>query len=409
MILEKNTNDMFKPGDKVVILMNNEGLPGGRIYEAHIGKTYTLKVFREYFDKDEEDNLGYWCMKEVQRVWNCRAFKKVEDGQAAAPVVEKPKEIDFGKLLLDDLRKEARRLRVPYKGVAKAALLNAVVEASKGLPGPVPAVKEAPPPKEEEPWKKWGLQFMEKYNKQQYNTITGYRTIRADGKEVVSTYYNEDSDLHAPCHASLGRKKAWDYFYQAPHKNWLNRPGYKEYVEYWLNDSPLSHAVLTKTWEDALKYGVVVDSKQFTVNQHALFGIGLREGNEFHHPAEMFGKLKAEHVHPRIAWFLASNYWVNGEGVLIPKYWTGAHQVHNSNYDWENFVAFLKEGKLYANPGPTVDQLKQEQHYLVSAALGKPMGDLSIAKKLSSLERRYKKTFNGLLLIAGHLTQEIFG
>lgn len=362
-----NTNDMFKVGDRVVITHDNGALPGGHIgfelFQELEGKVFELRAFRE------TEAGGYWWVKGSSLVFNCKVFQ-----HESIILAEK-----MQNLLLDDLRKQARKEGVNPVGLRKGELIRALT-GMVNKPIKVDDLK-VEPVKEEIP--DYVLRGRELRQESLPRAVANYTVVALDGKSFPPEYGNDrrkSSDVGAPCHASLGRRRLlapWKYLILDVHGHYVSmekdfQEVYKEWVMFWVNGHAIGKkAVIDKGWKDILDHGIVLDASKLTISEAATFAIGLREGSEFAtRRLTMFKRLLDKKVSPIVAWLVSCNVNYNG----AKNYWTGGHQVCTALNDVDGILRWAangtmrfceKEGKL----SEPVNHANEKGSYKVSAAV----------------------------------------
>lgn len=158
----------------------------------------------------------------------------------------------------------------------------------------------------------------------------------------------------APCHAALTYMPRpsfliLDVSNHYKHRSDKLKPAYIKWVEFWLNDSHMSRVFETKTWDEALKYGVLVDGRKWGISEIAVAAIGLREGSEYAgRRLPLFEKLlETRNIPKKLAWLASCNFFLTNDGEAHYHPWTGAHQVMNSiGFHTDGIFRWINEGTL---------------------------------------------------------------
>lgn len=280
-------NPGFKVGDKVEILNNNPyPFPGGPIH-GYIGKIAEIKEIHE--------ERGYVRMVEPNYVWAFQNIRKAEEGK---PNAKKP-----------------AKVKKPKK-VKKKALSVLLKEAMRGNAGTV----------------SYALRFSEMKDRIQAQDACNARmTWWYPG-------YNEIGPIKGECIEIIQDVGVMSAKYSVTLKK-----QYRQFVNWVINDSPWSAAIITKNLGNAFKHGVKFNV-DVPIHHIVAAGITLREGSEYSQTIPpIFSHVLSKGYSGNVAYLISLFLRKNGKNY-VQTGWGGGHHTLNGVMDWPVLREFFKKG-----------------------------------------------------------------
>ena len=323
--MEKKKKPKFQVGDRVKLVrisFDDEGQAGGDIghaHDRHLGTIHTIKSVYEGLHKGVE-RIGYQFPEEVDGfdyIFDERGLKRVRKAKPIPDVPDAIVGMDLGGMPL--------------------------------VPAPIPTAekKKAPAKKKEEVFPDLRKELKEKSLVTPNTGRCSYGVQSKDGKITLHI-----GDI---CHARLGEGGVHEVSALALEIERdfvkLDKEGaimLKRYSEYILNYSPWSPCFQRHGFENAFKYGILMNIDK-CVEELAGAAVALREGSEFPEKTRRFCNFLDMGFSGNVSYLLSAFFFEYEDGMHSLNHLTAGHSILHSCMNRGALFKFFKKGYYLTN------------------------------------------------------------
>ena len=209
------------------------------------------------------------------------------------------------------------------------------------------------------------------------------------------------------CHARLRPRKdaryiildAMQHFNDMKEKE---KPIYKKWMKYLVNDSPFAEAFLTKNIKEGIELGFILDTSKGK-DQIYCAAIAMRTAHEFRYILNAWKEMEGYHIPPLARFMLAHSMQFDKEGNVSPGCRSGHHIVFSSRLSLDDFKKTLKRNAMHdkGKAFNSDDAYRMACHtpFTGSYARYDDGGGISLITKLESFSKLVKQGFGTVMVI----------